>query len=367
VRTHRSMKYLALVLLVLALVPWNNASAAAPKCQLEKVSWGGGDPVPQLVLGVAKGAGYMEEECVDFNYLDTGGTTNAMRLVETGEIQFGVALPSVMLTATAKANNYDLPLVAIYNYTPGWKYRAIVVPESPIKNIKDLKGKTIGVARMGLSTVPITRSLLSDNGIDPDKDVKWVAVGIGATLIQALKSRVIDAFVGWDTNFGQLDIVGYKYREIPFEAAKGFEFVGATGGLTHRNYLAKRPDIIARVGRAIAKATVFCQANPRAAADIYLKTYPAQIPKGMSYEKALDAVVAEFKLRIELYSHPNLKLGEWSEAGWKNELSMAEIKSVDLSKLDVTKLFTNKFVSAYNDFDREMIVRRAKAWKFDKS
>jgi NitT/TauT family transport system substrate-binding protein len=341
------------------------APAAAPKCaKPDKVTWGGGDPVPQLVLGVAKGAGHMQEECIDFTYIDTGATTNAMRAVETGEIQFAVALPSVMLTAMAKSNNHDLPLIAIYNYTPGWKYRAIVAPESPIKSIKDLKGKTIGVARMGLSTVPITRSVLADNGIDADKEVKWVAVGIGATLIQALKSKTIDVFVGWDTNFGQLDIVGYKYREIPFEAAKGFEFVGATGGLAHRDFVNKNPDVVARVGRALAKATVFCQANPRAAADIYLKTYPAQVPKGITYDKALDAVVAEFNLRIQLYSHPKLKLGEWSEVGWKNELAMTELKNVDLTKLDPTKLFTNKFVEAYNDFDRGPIVQKAKSWKF---
>jgi NitT/TauT family transport system substrate-binding protein len=365
VRILKPVTRLTLFVLVLALAPHDAAWAAAPKCsKIDKVTWGGGDPVPQLVLGVAKGAGFMDEECIDFNYIDTGATTNAMRAVETGEIQFAVALPSVMLTAMSKANNYDLPLLAIYNYTPGWKYRAIVVPESPIKGIKDLKGKTIGVARMGLSTVPITRSVLAENGIDADKEVKWVAVGIGATLIQAMKSRVIDVFVGWDTNFGQLDIVGYKYREIPFEAGKGFEFVGATGGLAHRDFVNKHPEIITRVGRALAKATVFCQANPRAAADIYLKTYPAQVPKGMTYDKALDAVVSEFKLRIELYTHPKLKLGEWSEIGWRNELSVIELKNVDLTKLDVSKLFTNKFVPGYNDFDREPIVQRAKAWKF---
>ncbi len=364
-RAYRSVTCLALLFLALAFAPGGRAFAAAAKCpQVDKVVWGGGDPVPQLVLGVAKGAGYMEEECLDFNYIDTGATTNAMRLVETGEIQFGVALPSVMLTTLAKSNNNDIPLVAVYNYTPGWKYRAVVLPDSPIKSVKDLKGKTVGVTRMGLSTVPITRSILNDNGIDPDKDVKWVAVGIGATLIQALKSHVIDVFVGWDTNFGQLDIVGFKYKDIPFEAAKGLEFVGATGGLAHRDFVNKRPEVVGRVGRAIAKATVFCQANPRAAADIYLKTYPAQVPKGISYDKALDAVVAEFKLRIELYTHPKLKLGEWSEAGWKNETTMTELKPADLAKVDVTKLYTNKFVAQYNDFDRAPIVQKAKGWKF---
>ncbi len=358
---------LVLLLFALAGVPSGEAQGATTRCQqLEKVVWGGGDPVPQLVYGVAKGAGFMEEECIDFKFVDTGSTTNAMRLVETGEIQFGVALPSVMLTAAAKSNNYDLPLLAVYNYTPGWKYRAIVLPDSAIKTVRDLQGKKIGVASMGLSTVPVTRSIVSDNGIDPNKDVKWVAVGTGATLIQALKSRVVDVFIGWDTNFGQLDIVGFKYREIPFDPGKSMEFVGATGYLAHRNYINKHSDSIARVGRGFAKSTVFIQANPRAAADVYLRTYPAQIPKGMSYDKALDAVVAEFKVRIEIYTHPGLKLGEWSEIGWKNELSMADLKDSDKSKINVTRLFTNKFVPAYNDFDRELIKQNAKRWKFEK-
>ncbi len=364
--THPTVKCLVSFLFAATLLS-GGAWAAAAKCQQpEKVVWGGGDPVPQLVLGVAKGGGVMEEECVDFSYIDTGATTNAMRLVETGEIQFGVALPSVMLAAAAKSKNYDLPLIAVYNYTPGWKYKAIVLPDSAIKSVKDLRGKKIGVVRMGLSSVPIARSILSDSGIDPDKEVKWVAVGIGGTLIQALKSRVVDVFIGWDTNFGQLDIVGFKYREIPFEAAKGMEFVGATGGLVQRDYINKRSDLISRVGRGVAKATVFTQANPRAAADVYLKTYPAQIPKGISYEKALDAIVAEFRVRIEIYTHPRLKLGEWSEAGWKNELSMSDLKEPEKSKIDVTRLFSNKLVSAYNDFDREPIRQRAKRWKFEK-
>ena len=52
-------------------------------------------------------------------------------------------------------------------------------PESGIQKYEDLKGKKIGVSDLGTTDYPVTRAVLQNIGIDPDKDVTWTAVGAG--------------------------------------------------------------------------------------------------------------------------------------------------------------------------------------------
>ncbi len=63
----------------------------------------------------------------------------------------------------------------------------------PVKSYADLKGKNIGVSDFGGTEYPVTRNVLKSMGIDPDKDVKWTAVGAGVPAGVALQRGAIDA------------------------------------------------------------------------------------------------------------------------------------------------------------------------------
>ena len=107
------------------------------------------------------------------------------------------------------------PIVNYYEYTYPYKWDVAVKPESGIQKYEDLKGKKIGVSDLGTTDYPVTRAVLQNLGIDPDKDVTWTAVGAGVSAGVALQRGVIDALAYFDTGFGQIDAAGIAMRMLP--------------------------------------------------------------------------------------------------------------------------------------------------------
>ena len=67
----------------------------------------------------------------------------------------------------------------------------MVLEESPIKTVKDLKGKTIGSLAYGSGNDLALRVILSKNGLDPKKDVNIVEVAL-ANMEPMLRQKKID-------------------------------------------------------------------------------------------------------------------------------------------------------------------------------
>ena len=61
------------------------------------------------------------------------------------------------------------------NFTSTW----LVLENSGINAVKDLKGKTLGVNVYGASLDHIQRAILRKNGLDPEKDVKILEISFG--------------------------------------------------------------------------------------------------------------------------------------------------------------------------------------------
>ncbi len=61
----------------------------------------------------------------------------------------------------------------------------------------------------------MTKNVLRSLGIDPDKDVKWTAVGNGIPAGVALDRGAIDALAYYDTGFGQIEAAGMAIEMLP--------------------------------------------------------------------------------------------------------------------------------------------------------
>ena len=67
----------------------------------------------------------------------------------------------------------------------------------------------------GTTEYPVTRNVLRSLGLDPDKDVKWTAVGNGIPAGVALERGAIDALAYYDTGFGQIEAAGMAFDMLP--------------------------------------------------------------------------------------------------------------------------------------------------------
>jgi NitT/TauT family transport system substrate-binding protein len=89
---------------------------------------------------------------------------------------------------------------------------SVVKADSPYRTVKDLKGKTIGVAgAIGDAAMNYMYRVIIKEGLDPVKDFNWIAFDAGS-LIAALETGKADAVVGGDANtFAKIKSGEYRY------------------------------------------------------------------------------------------------------------------------------------------------------------
>jgi len=114
----------------------------------------------------------------------------AVKGLITGDVDYMQSSSSVLRAAVAGA-----PLVTILGVYNRTFFDLVARPE--VKSLGDLRGKAVGISRYGASTEYAVRFALKANNIDPDKDVKLLAVGSGsdAARISALEGEIISAAV----------------------------------------------------------------------------------------------------------------------------------------------------------------------------
>lgn len=61
----------------------------------------------------------------------------------------------------------------------------------------ELKGKSIGVTKVGAESYAVARAILTRAGLDPEKEADLVGVGGIATTASALKNNRCQAVIGW--------------------------------------------------------------------------------------------------------------------------------------------------------------------------
>jgi NitT/TauT family transport system substrate-binding protein len=305
---------------------------------------------------IAEKLGYAKARGITIEGLGLGSSPAIYAAMAKGDLEFGAIAPSVALPLFAKGE--FPPIVSFYEYTYPYKWDVVVRPDSPINDYASLRGKKIGVSNFGTTDYPITRVVLKNIGIDPDKDVTWSAVGEGVTAGHALDRGVIDALAYFDTGFAIIENAEIKLRYLDRPSAVpliGGFFIGAT-----RDFLKEHRDICVAYGQCVAMGTEYSLANPAAAARAFLDMYPSTAARGTSPEVAVERAVNSMKRRMTLWRppYPNAPLGSIQEEEWKREVEFLGLK-VD----DVKPMFTNDLIKDINNFNRDEVIAAAKAAK----
>ncbi|MGE5669627.1 MAG: ABC transporter substrate-binding protein [Betaproteobacteria bacterium] len=300
--------------------------------------------------------GYNKEEGFTVKPLALGGNSNVQVAVDRGDVDIGIGVPSFGLPLLAKGNwagalNY-------YEYTYPYKWDVAVKPGSPIGSYTALKGKRIGVSDFAATEYPVTRNVLKALGLDPDKDVKWIAVGNGVPAGVALERDAIDALAYYDTGFGQIEAAGIKLEFLP--RPKQLPLIGGQFLMARKEMFKDNRELLIGFGRSVCKASQFILANPAAGAKAFLDMYPEAAPKGRSGEEAVKAILQTISRRIRLYNppYPDVKMGSINPQEFKTEAEMNKLEIKDFGAF-----YTNDLIDAINDFDVQKVRAQAAAFK----
>jgi NitT/TauT family transport system substrate-binding protein len=140
-------------------------------------------------------------------------------------------------------------------FTPGLTTAIIARPE--IKTVQDLKGKIIGLNSIGGGLESTVRLMLKHYGLDPDKDVKFLATGGIETRFAALKQGLTVATAGSTP----ADYLGKKFGYVVLARAYDLFSYPNTGLVASLKKIKESPDQLKRVIRAGIKANRYILQN----------------------------------------------------------------------------------------------------------
>jgi NitT/TauT family transport system substrate-binding protein len=184
-RLHRSSLSIAILLgaLTAQLVP----ADAADKIHVGKAQTTAWTFLP-IDIGIDQG--FFARQNLDVDSANLGGDAKVQQALAAGSIDFGLGSgPGMAFVAKGS------PAIAVAAFAgPPRNISAIVLADSPIKKIADLKGKTIAVSSVGSLSDWLAKQMAIQEGWGQD-GINAVPLGAVATSIAALKAHQVDAVV----------------------------------------------------------------------------------------------------------------------------------------------------------------------------
>jgi NitT/TauT family transport system substrate-binding protein len=168
----------------------------------------------------------------------------------SGDIQ--VANSSGGAVANAAAAGANLVMTACYINTLPYE---LIVQES-VKSVEDLKGKSVGISRVGSASDVAARALIKGLGLEPVKDVPIIQVGGPSERAAAFRTGKI---VGFPSPPGTIHLAkGMPHRIMistaDFKTRFDFPYICST---TTKNYLKSNREIMRKLTMALIESTHF--------------------------------------------------------------------------------------------------------------
>jgi NitT/TauT family transport system substrate-binding protein len=301
--------------------------------------------------------GYWKQEGLDVDVFGVNGSTAGIQQIAAGNLDFATVGADALLAARAKG----VKVKAVYVYARRPIYKIVTLASSKYKEIAQLKGEMIGRSTATEASVLYFNSAAKYAGLDPEKDIKWLTVPVGA-LALALQHNEIAALATWDTMVVSLENKGMKLREIV--PPNNDENLGNVV-ITREDVIEKRPELVVKLLRGLAKSTIFGLTNPEAAIRLHWKLYPQTKPQqGASPAETMQASMKVFEARFNgLQLSGTNKYGESLPAQWAKAVADGKEQNIVPADFDPKSAWTNQFIDEVNKFDRQAVIVQAKSWK----
>ena len=190
-------------------------------------------------------------------------STNVAVLV-AGRLKFGNGTGGTIASAVVSGAN----LVAVACFMNTLPYELIV--QESIKTAQQLKGKSLGISRIGSSSDVIARVFLKNLGLEADKDVAIIQVGGGGERAAAFRAGKIAAFPAPP---GVLHLTKGMPQRVLISTAdfhKNYPFPYICGTTT-KTYLAANRPTVKRLVMALTEGVQFFKTRKEESKQILAK------------------------------------------------------------------------------------------------
>jgi len=205
--------------------------------------------MPNLTSQMALKRNFFKEENLEVEIIRMNPNV-AITALATGDVDYCQLFGAVVGGAIA-----GLPVRIVAGFLDNWPMTLIAQPE--VKTLKDLRGKTLGISSFGATPDVAARMMIKQAGIDPEKEIKVLALGSDAARMTGLMQRVVDVVVMSPPADTQLEKQGYKILARAYELFN-FPYLGLG---TNVRKIREKPNEIRRVVKAAIRANRFIRDN----------------------------------------------------------------------------------------------------------
>jgi ABC-type nitrate/sulfonate/bicarbonate transport system substrate-binding protein len=235
---------LALALIFLVLAQGARLEAA------DKVRMGFPDLAAQfLPLPLAEKRDFLKEQGLQGEFIRIRPAISSAALV-SGEIDYDTVLGNGIGAAIR-----GLPVKVVACFLPATPIALISRPE--FKSVQDLKGRNIGLNTFGGTLESISRLIAKHFGLEPDKDLKFLATGTVESRFAAMQQGLTAATLGSPP----IDFLGKKLGFVVLARANELFNFPASGLVVSVRAIKEKPDQIKRVIKAGIKASRYIRQN----------------------------------------------------------------------------------------------------------
>jgi NitT/TauT family transport system substrate-binding protein len=216
------------------------------------------------VPGICIAPQYVAEELLraegftDVRYVNLTPGSNSPEGIARGEVDFGINFASVLVAGL----DSGVELTVLGGVHVGCF--ELFVDEG--RSLTDLKGKKVGITFLGSPGHLFLAAIAAHIGIDPGKDLHWVASGASVGPMELFAKEKVDAFLGFppDTQELRARRIGRVILNSASDRPWSQYFCCMLAG--NREFARKFPVATKAVLRAILKAADLCASEPERAA-----------------------------------------------------------------------------------------------------
>ena len=308
VQTASSALFCLIVLhCLMPVVLWSQSQAPAVRTAYSALSAGIG------TLWLTQENGHFRKHGLDSSLVYIRGGTTAVQALVSGEIQFGHLSPAPMMTAWAQGADF------VWIGTTTHQMVFTLLADPAIARGADLKGKRIGITRIGSASDLAVRMTLEHFGLSA-KDVTMISLGGIPEILAGMRAGAINAgILSPPTSTAARDL-GYRpLLHIP-DLGREFTFSGIAA---HRAFIQSRPEIARAYMAALTDGARVYKEDKRAALRVLRKYMRAD-------DRILESGYNEYDKAISSPPAPGLKGLEAVRESLVE--STPQLKNVDLRK-----------------------------------
>lgn len=259
--TFKKLHVLALVAILPAL-----ATLPALAQEVKQVRIGGvpNDSNVAIPVQAAFALGAFKQAGVDVKFTGYNGGSAAMEALAAGAADVAVFTPSG--TSLAVKRGIEAKVIAV-GLTGNKSWRVIVKAGSPIKDVKDLKGKKVGITSSGSSTDMLALWLSKTYNLDLTR----IPVG-GAGLGPSVLSGNVDAVVTYPQVAYSLEAEGKVTHILDFGDVDALKTMVQSCWVASDAAIEKNPEGLKRMLNGLFSAVVYMKKHPEWAKPFIMKT-----------------------------------------------------------------------------------------------